>query len=44
MDVTYGIDILAANDPYVEAAEKGVAGVSVAAKPGTFLVDFFPLR
>lgn len=44
MDVIYGIDILPTNDPYVEAAEKGIASVSEAAKPGTFLIDFFPWR
>lgn len=44
MDVVYGIEVLPTNDPYVEAAEKGIASVSEAAKPGTFLVDFLPLR
>lgn len=44
MDVVYGIDVLASNDPYVETAEKALASVAVAGTPGAFLVDFFPIR
>lgn len=44
MDIGYGIDVLPENDPYIELAEKGVEGITMAAIPGRFLVDFFPIR
>lgn len=44
MDVAYGIDVLPKDDPYIETAEKALAGVSLAVMPGAFLVDIIPAR
>lgn len=44
MDVTYGIDVKAQNDPYINTAEKGMESVAVCAVPGAFLVDAIPMR
>ncbi|KAJ7090364.1 cytochrome P450 [Mycena belliarum] len=43
MSVAYGIDVLPANDPYVELAEHAVDGLVTAVVPGRFLVDSIPL-
>jgi hypothetical protein len=40
--VVYGIDVLPEGDPYIAMAEKCIQSASVAAVPGTFLVDTFP--
>ncbi|KAF8626921.1 hypothetical protein AX17_006422 [Amanita inopinata Kibby_2008] len=40
--VTYGLDTLPENDPYIKLVEKGVRPVLHAAIPGTFLVDALP--
>ncbi|CAA7261125.1 unnamed protein product [Cyclocybe aegerita] len=42
MSVTYGIDVLPKNDPYIETAEKSLRAVLDAAVPGAFLVDSLP--
>lgn len=42
MAIAYGIDVLPKNDPYIEAAEKGLATVAIAAVPGAYLVDTLP--
>lgn len=42
MDVTYGIQILPADDPYVRAAADALEGVEEALVPGRFLVDTIP--
>jgi hypothetical protein len=42
MNLTYGIHIAPREDRYVTIAEKALAGVSEAAKPGEFLVDLLP--
>ncbi|KAK0448479.1 cytochrome P450 [Desarmillaria tabescens] len=42
MSITYGIDTLPEGDPFVAAAEDALHTVSIAAVPGTFLVDFLP--
>ncbi|KAJ6597635.1 cytochrome P450, partial [Mycena vulgaris] len=42
MNVTYGIEVLSSNDPYIKIAEEAMHGVSVAYVPGTFLVDTIP--
>ncbi|KAF7366944.1 hypothetical protein MSAN_00953100 [Mycena sanguinolenta] len=43
MSIAYGIDILPANDPYVDWANKAVKGMVTAVVPGRFLVDSLPL-
>jgi hypothetical protein len=42
MSITYGIDTLPKNDPYIATAEEAVAALSQAATPGAFLVDAIP--
>jgi hypothetical protein len=42
ISVTYGVDVLPKDDPYIATAEKGVHPLAAAAVPGTFLVDTFP--
>ncbi|KAH9476853.1 Cytochrome P450 monooxygenase 98 [Psilocybe cubensis] len=42
MSVTYGLDVQPHDDPYIQVAEHGVEGFSIAAVPGTFLVDAIP--
>ncbi|KAF8199264.1 cytochrome P450 [Mycena galopus ATCC 62051] len=43
MSITYGLEVLPKNDPYVELAEAAVEGLNTAMIPGRFLVDSFPL-
>ncbi|KAJ6568897.1 cytochrome P450 [Mycena capillaripes] len=43
MSMAYGIDVLPSNDPYVSLAHKAVRTFSVAAVPGAYLVDTFPI-
>ncbi|KAJ7723619.1 cytochrome P450 [Mycena maculata] len=43
MSVTYGIDVLPENDPYVALAEQVVHVSAEASIPGRFLVDFIPI-
>ena len=43
ISVTYGIDVLPENDPYIAIAETAMHGMSEATIPGRFLVDFIPL-
>ncbi|KAJ7125761.1 cytochrome P450 [Mycena crocata] len=43
MKVTYGIDVLSSNDPYISVAKEAAHGVAIATIPGTFLVDTIPL-
>ncbi|KAK7446315.1 hypothetical protein VKT23_014521 [Stygiomarasmius scandens] len=42
MDVTYGIQVLPSNDPYIEEAERALVGFVSAAIPGSFWLDYFP--
>lgn len=42
MNLTYGIHVASADDKYITMAEKALAGMSEAANPGAFLVDFLP--
>ncbi|KAF8191472.1 cytochrome P450 [Mycena galopus ATCC 62051] len=42
MSIAYGIDVLPANDPYVEWSDAAVEGLVTAIVPGRFLVDSFP--
>lgn len=44
MDVTYGIKVFPENDPYIQTAEKAMSCLTEAAIPGSFLVDFLPIR
>ncbi|KAF8874937.1 cytochrome P450 [Infundibulicybe gibba] len=43
MNVTYGIKVEEKNDPYVEAVEASLEGITEAGIPGAFLVDFMPI-
>lgn len=43
MSIAYGIQVKPVDDPYIEAAEKGVHGLVTAAVPGRFLVDMLPI-
>lgn len=43
ISVTYGLNVQAESDPYLEVAERAVEGFSIAAVPGTFLVDSVPI-
>ncbi|KAJ7453392.1 cytochrome P450 [Mycena latifolia] len=42
MAVTYGINVLPSNDPYITVAHAVAESAAVAAMPGRFLVNFFP--
>ena len=42
LSITYGIDVLPKDDPYISLAEKAIHPMLVAAVPGTFLVDALP--
>lgn len=42
VEVSYGLEVLPQNDPFIESAENGIATVNIAGQPGTFLVDMVP--
>ena len=42
MAVTYGLEVLPENDPYIEVSE-AVNSISTAVVPGAFLVDSIPV-
>ncbi|KAJ8501721.1 hypothetical protein ONZ45_g12057 [Pleurotus djamor] len=42
MDITYGIRIHGADDPYISIAEEAFTSLRIASVPGTFLVDLCP--
>jgi len=44
LNVTYGIDVQSANDPYIRIANESVQAVVNALVPGAFLVDTLPIR
>jgi len=44
MSLTYGFDIKSHEDPFIAAAERGMALIEEASVPGAFLVDTFPIR
>jgi hypothetical protein len=44
LNLTYGIDVQSADDPYVQMAEHSAQGISDAGNPGSFLVDILPIR
>ncbi|KAJ7894417.1 cytochrome P450 [Mycena olivaceomarginata] len=43
MNVTYGINVLPSNDPYIRLAEDAMHAISIAGVPGAFLVDTIPV-
>lgn len=43
MDIAYGLKVKSKNDPFIAAAEKGVAALLIAGVPGAYLVDSIPL-
>ncbi|KAF8493347.1 cytochrome P450 [Gautieria morchelliformis] len=43
IEVVYGIKVLPKADPYIAIAEKAMEVVSLAANPGSFLVDVLPI-
>lgn len=43
MDITYGIEVLPENDPYINTAEQASASLSAATIHGSFMVDFLPI-
>ncbi|KAK6980734.1 cytochrome p450 [Favolaschia claudopus] len=43
MSATYGIEVQPQNDPYVATAEQALHTLAVAAVPGRYLVDVFPI-
>lgn len=42
MSITYGINVLPKNDPYIAVAEEAIAEGSKAVMAGAFLVDVIP--
>ncbi|KAF9524343.1 cytochrome P450 [Crepidotus variabilis] len=43
MSVAYGIEVKPKDDVYIQTAERGVYPLTVAAVPGSFLVDLLPI-
>ncbi|KAJ7181541.1 cytochrome P450 [Mycena crocata] len=43
LSITYGINVLPDNDPYIDVAEKTLKAFSEASVPGRFLVESFPI-
>ncbi|KAJ7251241.1 cytochrome P450 [Mycena rebaudengoi] len=43
MSITYGIDTLPSNDPYMETAEAAIDAITQATVPGRYLVDMIPI-
>ncbi|KZP06197.1 cytochrome P450 [Athelia psychrophila] len=43
IEITYGLDVLPKNDPFIESADKGLATLALAVVPGAFLVDTLPI-
>ncbi|KAG7087610.1 hypothetical protein E1B28_013559 [Marasmius oreades] len=43
LSIAYGIEVLPENDPLVALAEEGVRAIVLAARPGAYLVESFPL-
>ena len=44
MEITYGLQVLPKDDPYITAAHKAMYTAVVAGIAGTFLVDSLPIR
>ncbi|PFH47283.1 hypothetical protein AMATHDRAFT_77275 [Amanita thiersii Skay4041] len=43
ISITYGLDLLPENDPYIQLNEAAVKPVFLSAMPGRFLIDFIPV-
>ncbi|KAJ7454676.1 cytochrome P450 [Mycena latifolia] len=43
ISVTYGLDVVDVDDPYVKASDAGIKTINAAASPGQFLVDNIPI-
>ncbi|KAJ7162657.1 cytochrome P450 [Mycena crocata] len=43
ISAAYGLDVLPANDPYIELAEKAARSLIAASSPGLYLVESFPI-
>ncbi|KAJ6570092.1 cytochrome P450 [Mycena vulgaris] len=43
ISVAYGLDVMAANDPYMKASDAGLDVINAAVMPGRFLVDSIPI-
>ncbi|KAF7341375.1 hypothetical protein MVEN_01874000 [Mycena venus] len=43
MSITYGIDVLPVNDPYLKLVQESMHGLAVAGVPGRYLVDAIPI-
>ncbi|KAF8524543.1 cytochrome P450 [Hysterangium stoloniferum] len=43
MDILYGIKVKPSGDPYLKLAEEALKVAAVAANPGTYIVDTFPI-
>ncbi|KAF9269239.1 cytochrome P450 [Marasmius fiardii PR-910] len=43
LSIAYGIEVLPDKDPLVALAEEGVLAITLAARPGAYLVESFPL-
>ncbi|KAJ7620379.1 cytochrome P450 [Roridomyces roridus] len=43
LKITYGIDVLPRDDPYIKTAEEAMHAFGIAFVPGTFLVDSIPV-
>jgi len=43
LNITYGIDVQSADDPYIRMVEDAAHDLSAAGNPGSFLVDTFPI-
>ncbi|KZP22134.1 cytochrome P450 [Athelia psychrophila] len=43
IEVTYGLDVLPKDDPFIESADKGITTVTLVLLPGAFLVNMVPI-
>jgi hypothetical protein len=43
LNVTYGIDVKSAEDPYIQIAEKSMEAVGEATNPNSFSLDKLPI-
>ncbi|KZP10035.1 cytochrome P450 [Athelia psychrophila] len=43
IEVTYGLNVLPKNDPFIDSAEKALAAIAISSMPGAFLVNTMPI-
>lgn len=43
LQITYGLEVQPAGDPFIDVAERAIEGSLVASIPGNFLVNSFPI-